>query len=154
MLPITVATPWYRTRNFTQQEWDLYFRNKKEEDIDGGWWGIIIANLAIIDPKKAWRIFKDPNYNPIRIDPGASRAWYLAFVAGKFQSPLSLRRILMDDRVGRCGITLYLDTSDYMIRIKNAPIVFISLLSSTGCFCVELRNQRVAYKYLHYFNYM
>lgn len=51
--------------------------------VDGGWRGVLYANLALIDPKASWDFFAQPNFNYSWIDGGATRTWYLAFAAGE-----------------------------------------------------------------------
>ena len=57
-------------------------------EVDGGWKGVLFANLALIDPKASWEFFAQQDFNYTWIDGGASRTWYLAHAAGKsFLSP-------------------------------------------------------------------
>lgn len=64
--------------------------------VEGGWRGVLYANLALIDPKAAWEFFAQPNFDYNWIDGGASRTWYLAFVAGESfgWSMMSLRELI------------------------------------------------------------
>lgn len=59
--------------------------------VDGGWKGVLYANLALIDPKASWDFFAQPNFDYSSIDGGASRTWYLAFAAGEFYPPTRLQ---------------------------------------------------------------
>lgn len=52
------------------------------EKVEGGWKGVLYANLALIDPQAAWDFFAQRDFNYSWIDGGASRTWYLAFAAG------------------------------------------------------------------------
>jgi endo-1,3(4)-beta-glucanase len=72
-----------RTANFVREEWDKYFSNGRADAVEGGWKGILHANLAIIDPVTSFNFFNSPSFNNSWLDGGASRTWYLAFAAGK-----------------------------------------------------------------------
>ncbi|EEY21928.1 endo-1,3(4)-beta-glucanase [Verticillium alfalfae VaMs.102] len=84
MIPLLPSSPLVRTRQFVQEEWDVYFSNGRAQDIQGGWKGIIFGNLATLNPKAAWDFFNSTNFDPSWIDGGASLTWYLAYSAGKF----------------------------------------------------------------------
>lgn len=52
--------------------------------VDGGWRGILFANLAIVDAKTAYGFFKDGVggvWDERWIDVGATRSWYLVWCA-------------------------------------------------------------------------
>lgn len=51
--------------------------------VEGGWKGVLYANLALIDPKSSWDFFAQSNFDYSWIDGGATRTWYLAFIAGE-----------------------------------------------------------------------
>lgn len=57
MLPLNPSSSITRTFNFVQQEWNLYFSQGRADAIQGGWKGIVYANLALIDPKASYRFF-------------------------------------------------------------------------------------------------
>lgn len=82
MLPLLPFSTYTRSKNFVQEEWDSFFSNGRVDQTEGGWRGILYSNLAIIDPKTSYNWFKQANFNPVYIDGGASRTWYLAFAAG------------------------------------------------------------------------
>lgn len=85
MLPLLPHSPFTRQKEFVQQEWQAIFASNASspaEKVDGGWKGVLYANLALIDPKAAWAFFSQQNFNYSWIDGGASRTWYLAFAAG------------------------------------------------------------------------
>lgn len=84
MIPLLPSSPLVRTRQFVQEEWDVYFSNGRAQDIQGGWKGIIFGNLATLNPKAAWDFFNSTDFDPSWIDGGASLTWYLAYSAGKF----------------------------------------------------------------------
>ncbi|KAM0527889.1 hypothetical protein ACHAPW_003626 [Verticillium nonalfalfae] len=81
MIPLLPSSPLVRTRQFVQEEWDVYFSNGRAQDIQGGWKGIIFGNLATLNPKAAWDFFNSTNFDPSWIDGGASLTWYLAYSA-------------------------------------------------------------------------
>ena len=87
MLPLLPSSAYTRTRPFVTQEWNEYFAPtgaRPATGVDGGWKGILYANLALINAKAAWNFFSQSNFDYSWIDGGASRTWYLAFAAGKF----------------------------------------------------------------------
>ena len=52
--------------------------------VDGGWRGILFANLAIIDAKAAYTFFREGAgavWDERWIDSGATRSWYLVWCA-------------------------------------------------------------------------
>jgi Glycosyl hydrolase family 81 C-terminal domain len=97
MVPLMPFSPLTRSRNFVAEEWNTYFSDGKVAQaaaVQGGWRGILYANLAIIDPTAAFNFFNQQNFDPSWLDGGASRTWYLAFAAGMFQTTMT-----------RCSIT-------------------------------------------------
>jgi hypothetical protein len=79
-------TPFTRRKEFVRQEWNAMFSanaSTPADKVEGGWKGVLYANLALIDPKAAWEFFTQPNFDYSWIDGGATRTWYLAFAAGK-----------------------------------------------------------------------
>lgn len=82
MLPLLPFSTYTRNTNFVQEEWSTFFSNGRVDQSEGGWRGILYANLAIVDPRASYNWFKNTNLNPIYIDGGASRTWYMAFAAG------------------------------------------------------------------------
>ncbi|KAI9757501.1 MAG: hypothetical protein M1835_000650 [Candelina submexicana] len=84
MIPLLPFSTYTRSRAFVQQEWDTYFSQGRIDAVDDGWKGILYANLAIVDPRSAWRFFAGEGWEERWLDGGACRAWYLAFVAGKW----------------------------------------------------------------------
>jgi endo-1,3(4)-beta-glucanase len=53
MIPLAPPSPLIRTRTFVKEEWETYFSNGRINQVGGGWRGILYANLALADPKKA-----------------------------------------------------------------------------------------------------
>lgn len=89
MIPINPSSAYTRTARFVREEWDSYFNaatngSTPVDTVQGGWRGILYANLAIVDPKKAWEFFAQKNFEEGWLDGGASRGWYLAYAAGEF----------------------------------------------------------------------
>ncbi|RYP30572.1 hypothetical protein DL767_006162 [Monosporascus sp. MG133] len=81
MLPLLPSTKFTRPSEFVRQEWATYFDNGRAQKVEGGWKGILYANLATIDPQAAWDFFTDKNFDPAWLDGGASLTWYLAYCA-------------------------------------------------------------------------
>ena len=80
MMPFSTVT---RRRDFVQTEWDQFFA-KNISAIESGWRGILMSNLALIDPDASYQFFsgKSGDYKDDMLDGGASRTWYLAYAAG------------------------------------------------------------------------
>jgi endo-1,3(4)-beta-glucanase len=75
-----------RTQKFVTEEWNAFFSNGRA-NVDGGWRGILYANLATIQPASSWSFFSDPQFNPAYLDGGASLTWYLSYSAAMGGSP-------------------------------------------------------------------
>ena len=82
MLPIVPSSAYTRNQNFVHEEWKVYFDAGRVDKVAGGWRGILYSNLALIDPKSAWRFFSGPAFKSEYLDGGASLTWYLALSAG------------------------------------------------------------------------
>lgn len=82
MLPLNPASSLTRTSTFVQQEWDTYFSNGRADAIEGGWKGVLFANLALTNAKASYQFFSQPGFDSSWLDGGASLTWYLAFSAG------------------------------------------------------------------------
>ncbi len=82
MLPLLPSSTLTRTRTFVQQEWDTYFSNGRADAVEGGWNGVLYANLALINPQAAWQFFSQAEFDASWLDGGASRTWYLALATG------------------------------------------------------------------------
>ena len=81
MIPLNPSTTLTRTRPFVQEEWQQYFSNGRADQVQGGWRGILYANLATVDPKTAWNFFAQDDFKQEWLDGGASRTWYLVWCA-------------------------------------------------------------------------
>ncbi|KAG9674372.1 endo-1,3-beta-glucanase, partial [Aureobasidium melanogenum] len=77
-----------RTQKFVTEEWNAFFSNGRA-NVDGGWRGILYANLATIQPAASYAFFSDPKFNPAYLDGGASLTWYLTYSAAMGGSPAS-----------------------------------------------------------------
>lgn len=84
MLPLLPSSTLTRSKRFVQEEWDMYFSNGKADNAQGGWKGILYANLAIINPRASWEFFSQNGFDMSWLDGGASRTWYMALAAGRF----------------------------------------------------------------------
>jgi len=83
MLPLNPSSAYTRTQTFVQEEWDRYFADQAYLDsIQGGWKGILYANLALINPKRSYDFLAAQDFDQSFLDGGASRTWYLAYAAG------------------------------------------------------------------------
>ncbi|KAL8658318.1 MAG: hypothetical protein Q9226_001098 [Calogaya cf. arnoldii] len=93
MLPILPYSSLTRPAPFITQEWSLIFDPENPlapnpaSSIQGGWKGILYANLALVDPRKSWDFFAREDFDMSWIDGGASRTWYLAWAAGLGGAP-------------------------------------------------------------------
>ncbi|KAF2274098.1 endo-1,3(4)-beta-glucanase 1 precursor [Westerdykella ornata] len=84
MLPLSPASIYLRSKPFVAQEWNRFFSDGRWK-VDGGWRGILMANLALVDPRASWEFFRggvDGAWEDGWIDGGASRSWYLVLAAG------------------------------------------------------------------------
>lgn len=85
MLPLLPASSYVRNRKFVTEEWNALFASNAStpaDKVEGGWQGVLYANLALIDPVTSWEYFARDGFDYASIDGGASRTWYLAFAAG------------------------------------------------------------------------
>lgn len=83
MLPLLPCSTLTRTSTFVQEEWNTWFSNGTADSVVGGWRGILMSNLAIIEPKTSWNFFNNASFDVSYLDGGASRTWYLALAAGE-----------------------------------------------------------------------
>lgn len=89
MLPLLPASSYVRNRKFVTEEWNALFASNAStpaDKVEGGWQGVLYANLALIDPVTSWKFFSRDGFDYASIDGGASRTWYLAFAAGEYLS--------------------------------------------------------------------
>ncbi|KAH9884083.1 glycoside hydrolase family 81 protein [Xylariomycetidae sp. FL2044] len=83
MLPLLPSTKLTRPEAFVRGEWETYFDQGRADGVEGGWKGILYANLATFDPQAAWDFFTRKDFDPGWLDGGASLTWYLAYTAEK-----------------------------------------------------------------------
>lgn len=83
MLPLIPSSTLTRTREFVTEEWNTWFSGGRAAAIAGGWKGVVMANLAIIDPVTSYNYFASSSFDVSTLDGGASRTWYMAFAAGE-----------------------------------------------------------------------
>lgn len=81
MIPANPTSALTRQKHFVAEEWDVYFSKGRVDGIEGGWRGILYANLALVDPVAAYNFFSHTEFQPVCLDGGASRTWYLAYCA-------------------------------------------------------------------------
>lgn len=87
MLPLLPNSAYTRKKGFVTEEWNAMFApgaSTPANKVEGGWRGVLFANLALINPSAAWNFFAQGNFDMGLIDGGATRTWYLAYAAGKF----------------------------------------------------------------------
>ncbi|EER41848.1 endo-1,3-beta-glucanase Engl1 [Histoplasma capsulatum H143] len=85
MIPLTASSSYTRDQLFVKEEWEAMFAETActpASKVQGGWQGILFANLALIDPFTSWEFFSHDPFDYSKIDGGATRTWYLAFAAG------------------------------------------------------------------------
>ncbi|KAI5304147.1 hypothetical protein KEM55_000197 [Ascosphaera atra] len=85
MLPLFPASPYVRSKNFVNEEWNAMFAENATapaSKVQGGWKGVLYANDAIRDAKESWNFFAQDKFDDGWLDNGASRTWSLAFAAG------------------------------------------------------------------------
>ncbi len=88
MIPLLPSSPLTRPKRFVTEEWDKYFSGGRANSVQGGWKGLLYANLALIDPVASWNFFAQKNFDGNWIDGGASRTWYLALAGKLFHTVL------------------------------------------------------------------
>ncbi|KAG9233772.1 endo-1,3(4)-beta-glucanase [Amylocarpus encephaloides] len=81
MLPLLPCSALTRTKTFVLEEWEKYFSGGRAQAVNGGWRGVLMANLAALDPRSSWNYFTDENFDVSGLDGGASRTWYAAMAA-------------------------------------------------------------------------
>ncbi|CDK25277.1 unnamed protein product [Kuraishia capsulata CBS 1993] len=81
MIPVTPCSFYVRSAEFVNDEWNEQHFDDLVKNMDSGWRGILMLNLAIADSKKAWNFFAQSGFNPQWLDNGMSRTWSLALIA-------------------------------------------------------------------------
>lgn len=85
MLPLLPSSPFVRNRKFVAEEWNALFASNTStpaNKVEGGWQGVLYANLALVDAATSWKYFARDGFDYGALDGGATRTWYLAFAAG------------------------------------------------------------------------
>ena len=84
MLPLLPMSTLIRSPAFVQQEWDAYDLSNYAPTVQSGWRGVLMANLAIVDPAASYAFFSNASgeFQLSMLDGGASWTWYLAWSAG------------------------------------------------------------------------
>lgn len=77
-IPIIPPSSFIRSPVFVRQEWEQILKNIVN-DVNDGWKGIIMLNVALFDPNLAYNFFSTPNFNRDYLDNGQSLTWSLAF---------------------------------------------------------------------------
>ncbi|KAJ5763696.1 hypothetical protein N7533_002377 [Penicillium manginii] len=84
MLPLLPNSAYTRTPQFVAEEWEAIFApnaSTPADKVEGGWKGVLFANLALVNPKASWSFFAQHHFDYSWIDGGATRTWYLAYAA-------------------------------------------------------------------------
>lgn len=83
MLPLLPMSTLIRSQEFVRQEWAAYDLYNYAPTVLSGWRGVLMANLAIVDPRTSYQFFSNATgelqYG--MLDGGASQTWYLAWSA-------------------------------------------------------------------------
>lgn len=77
-IPIIPPSSFIKSPVFVRQEWEQILKNIVN-DVNDGWKGIIMLNVALFDPNLAYNFFSVPNFNRDYLDNGQSLTWSLAF---------------------------------------------------------------------------
>lgn len=81
MIPITPMSSYMRGSKYVKEEWDAKLAGIVDK-IPDGWQGILKLNAGLFDPKYSWKWFSRPDWQNNLIDPGMTRSWALAYLAG------------------------------------------------------------------------
>lgn len=77
-IPITPASSYIRHPAFVQEEW-VEKLAAIVDNVNDGWKGIMLLNVALFDPKTSYQCFHDASFSPAYLDPGQSLTWSLAY---------------------------------------------------------------------------
>lgn len=77
-IPITPASSFIRTPAFVKEEWEQKLSSISNE-INDGWKGILMLNVALFDPRQSYEFFSSPTFASTYLDNGQSRTWSLAY---------------------------------------------------------------------------
>ncbi|KAK7546334.1 endo-1,3-beta-glucanase Engl1 [Phyllosticta citricarpa] len=87
MIPVHVPSPYIRTKKFVQEEYDVYMSDGRIDQATGGWRGLLYANTGLVNASAAYNYFAPDDFDMSLLDSGASRTWYLAFLAAMGGAP-------------------------------------------------------------------
>lgn len=92
MIPLMPFSTLTRSGDFVREEWNTYFTTYVNQ-VQGGWRGVLMANLAIIDPVTSYEFFSNASgtLQPSMLDGGASQTWYLTWSAALGGSPYNAK---------------------------------------------------------------
>ena len=76
-IPIIPPSSFIRTPTFVREEWEQILEPIVGQ-VNDGWRGIIMLNVALFDPKLSYSFFSQPNFNRRYLDGGQSLTWSLA----------------------------------------------------------------------------
>lgn len=82
MLPLTPVSSYFRTAEYVREEWQQLLE-RHVESVDDGWKGILMLNLALWDPQRAYSFFASDSFQEKWLDNGMCRSWCLAFCGQK-----------------------------------------------------------------------
>ncbi|OHT01083.1 putative endo-1,3(4)-beta-glucanase 2 [Tritrichomonas foetus] len=83
MIPLTPMSNFYRKAEFVKREWNDLLA-PIVDGVEDGWRGILMANLALIDPQKSYEFFGKSNFNKNMLDDGQTLTWCLTYAAGLY----------------------------------------------------------------------
>lgn len=78
MVPVTPISSLIRSPTFVKEEWDQLLAAIINE-VDDGWKGILMINLALTNPSASYNFFSSSSFQDKWLDNGLSRTWCLAF---------------------------------------------------------------------------
>ncbi|KAL6015775.1 endo-1,3-beta glucanase [Candidozyma auris] len=81
MIPITPMSSYIRGSRYVKEEWDAKLAGIVDK-IPDGWQGILKLNAGLFDPRYSWKWFSRNDWQDNLIDPGMTRSWALAYLAG------------------------------------------------------------------------
>ncbi|KAL6945244.1 hypothetical protein ACO0QE_002693 [Hanseniaspora vineae] len=83
-IPINPISTFIRSPQFVKEEFEEKLK-PVVDNINDGWKGIIMLNVALYDPQQSYRFFNLPDFPRQYLDGGQSLTWSLAFAASMTQ---------------------------------------------------------------------
>ncbi|QLL31937.1 hypothetical protein HG536_0C01040 [Torulaspora globosa] len=77
-IPITPASSFVRHPTFVQEEWDQKLAPIVAQ-VQDGWKGVMLLNLALCNPKASYDFFNSSSFTSAYLDNGQSLTWSLAY---------------------------------------------------------------------------